>query len=238
MQHSSPLKAPLHMARVAGFTYLLIAVFGAFAIAYVPSQIIVPGDAQATFARLQTRTGLFQAGIFADVVVILAEIVLTAILYALLRPVDAVRSLIAAMARYAMVLVMAVNLMINVTAFMMANGQLAGTPETVLALFEVHAMGVYLWGVLFGMHLLVLGALVCRSGYLPRLLGGLMFVGAFGYLIEGLTRIMALELPGLPWVVIGLLSLVTFGELAFALWLLVRGISTAQWDRRQAPLQA
>jgi len=189
------LEKPMKMARIAGLFYLLIAAFGAFAIAYVPSQIIVAGDAQVTLAQLQAQAGLFRAGIFADMVVILLEIGLTAILYFLLRPVDPVRSLIAAMARFGMVFVMLVNLMLNITTFMMAGGALVGSAETILALFEIHAMGIYLWGVLFGCHLLVLGTLIYRSGYLPRILGGALVIGAFGYLIEGMSQIMGLDTP-------------------------------------------
>lgn len=223
------IENPQKMARAAGLIYLLIAVFGAFAIAYVPSQIVVAGDAGATLANLQSQAGLFQAGIFADMVVILLEIELTAILYFLLRPVDAVRALIAAAARYGMVIVMLVNLMLHITAFMMSNGALSGSAETILTLFEIHAMGIYLWGVLFGIHLLALGMLVYRSGYLPRLLGGALVIGAFGYLIEGLSQIMGLDYVVLEWPVIGLLTLVTVAELSFALWLLIKGLDQAKW---------
>jgi hypothetical protein len=222
---------PIKMARMAGFLYLVIAVVGAFAIAYVPSQIIEPGDAQATFANLQARTGLFRLGIFAGMMVILTEIELTAILYFLLRPVDPVGSMVAAMARFAMVLVMVMNLMLNVTALMMAEGVLAGSPETIQALFDIHAMGIYLWGVLFGGHLLALGALVWRSGYLPRLLGGALVVGSFGYFIEGLSKIMGLEFTVMTWLIIGLLTLVTLAELSLALWLLIKGLDQAKWAK-------
>lgn len=226
---SLPLDNPRKLARQAGLLYLLIAVFGAFAIAYVPSQIVVAGDAQATLANLQARPGLFRLGVFADMAVIGLEIELTAILFFLLRPVDPLGSLVAAMARYGMVLVMLVNLLLNVTAFMMAQGTLPGAPATILALFDVHAMGIYLWGVLFGSHLLVLGTLIWRSGYLPRLLGGALVIGAFGYLIEGMSRIMGLDYPILGVLITGLLILVTIAELSLAFWLLIKGLDTAKW---------
>lgn len=225
------LENPRKMARQAGLIYLLIAVFGAFAIAYVPSQIIVAGEEQATLANLQSQAGLFRAGIFADMMVILLEIELTAILFFLLRPVNPVRSMIAAAARYGMVIVMLINLMLNITAFMMAEGALSGSPATILTLFEVHAMGVYLWGVLFGSHLLVVGMLVYRSDYLPRMLGGALVIGAFGYLIEGLSQIMGLEYVIPSWLVIGLLTLVTFAEIGFALWLLIKGLDEEKWRK-------
>lgn len=220
---------PDKLARHAGLLYLLIAVTGAFAIAWVPSRIVVTGDAVATLANLQARPGLFRLGMAADIVVILSEIALSAILFFLLRPVGALGSLIAALARYAMVLVMLVNLMLNITAFTMAQGDMPGGPAMILALFDIHAMGIYLWGVLFAVHLLVLGTLVWWSGFLPRLLGAALVIGAFGYLIEGVSRIIGLEHALLSALVVGLLTLVTLAELSLALWLTIRGVDVAKW---------
>ena len=105
------------MARHAGALYLLIAVFGAFSIGYVPSQITVPGNALATIEQLRGNSALFSAGVLADMLVIAAEIALTALFYFLLRPVSQARALVAAMARYAMVLVMAVRSRAGIVAF-------------------------------------------------------------------------------------------------------------------------
>lgn len=229
MSVKSALDNPKSLARKAGAMYLLIAVFGAFAIAYVPSQIIVSGDAEATLAQLLAQSGLFRAGIFADVVVIGIEIELTAILYFLLRPVDPVRAMIAMMARFGMIFVMAINLLINATAFLMAQGVLQGSAATIQTLFEIHAQGVFVWGVLFGMHLLALGWLVCHSGYFPKLLGGALSIGAFGYLIEGLSKLMGLEFATLSWLVIALLTIVTIAELSFAFWLVFKGLDEGKW---------
>ena len=226
---NAPLNTPLKTARRAGILYLIIAIVGVFAIAYVPSRIIITGDAPATFANLQAHAGLFRAGILADIVVIVLEIELTAALYYLMRPVNPIGSMIAAMARYGMVLVMLVNVLLNITAFAMASGAMRGAPETVMTLFDIHATGIQLWGVLFGYHLFALGALICRSGYLPRWLGGALVVGAFGYVIEGLSHITGFELPALSVLAIGLLTLVTIAEIGFALWLLIKGLDEAKW---------
>ena len=229
MPFNTSLAAPKALARKAGSLYLLIAVIGAFAIAYVPSQIIISGDAVATMAQMRARAGLFRLGIAGDMAVIAAEIALTAILYFLLRPVDPVRALIAAMARFGMVMVMSINLLINVAAFMMAQGTLSGTAEGMQVLLDIHAQGVYLWGVLFGIHLFVLGGLICQSGYFPKLLGGGLLVGAFGYLVEGASTLMGLEHVALTWTTIALLSLVTISELAYAFWLLIKGLNEEKW---------
>ena len=75
-------------ARTAGLLYLIIAVFGAFAIGYVPSIIIETGDAATTANNLLANKALFNMGIFGDIVVLLVEVVLTAMLYVLFKPVS------------------------------------------------------------------------------------------------------------------------------------------------------
>jgi len=220
---------PHNLARQAGALYILIALIGAFAIAYVPSQIVEAGDAQATAEALMARSGLFRLGMAADSAVILLEIVLTAMLYVLLRPVDAARSMAAAMARFAMVAVMAVILLLNAAALAMSTGALPGSPETVLTLLDVHAQGIFVWGVLFSLHLFLLGGLICRSGYLPKWSGGAMVIGSLGYLIDGLAALMQVDIPTLDIVGGVLLAVATLGELGFAFWLVIKGLDAAKW---------
>ncbi len=70
-------------ARVAGILYLLIALFAPFSMVYVPSMLIVPGDAATTAKNIMTSEGLFRLSIASDSVVFLIEIVLTVLLYVL-----------------------------------------------------------------------------------------------------------------------------------------------------------
>lgn len=50
-------------ARIAGLLYLLMAPFGIFGIMYVPSILIVPGDAATTTNNIITSESLFRSGI-------------------------------------------------------------------------------------------------------------------------------------------------------------------------------
>ncbi len=230
---------PRQLARKAGALYILIALIGPFAIAYVPSQIVTAGDAQATAEALMARSGLFRLGMAADFAVIGLEIVLTAMLYVLLRPVDAARSMAAALARFAMIAVMAVILLLNAAAVAISTGALSGSPETVLALLEVHAQGIFVWGVLFSLHLFLLGGLIRRSGYFPKWFGGAMVIGSFGYLIDGLAALMQVDILALDIVGGVLLAIATLGELGFALWLAIKGLDATKWaDRAQINVQS
>lgn len=236
-----PTHAPETYARIAGSLYLVIAVFGAFSIAYVPSVIIAAGDAAATAANLLAHRAVFSLGVFADFVVMLSEIVLTVLLYVLFKPVSPTLSLIAMVARLLMVVVMAFNLLINLTPMLLLSGAdylSAFSPPQLQAtayLFtQAHGYGVYIWDVFFGFHLLILGYLVMQSGYFPKLLGAGMLIGSFGYLLEGLSKLTFFDNAALAMTVVGLLVLVSISETSFALWLLIKGLDVTGWTKSLA----
>src|SRR5215204_1694117 len=77
--------SPLVYARVAGFLLLFIVLIAPFSQLYVPSTLIVPGDATATANNIGASGWLFHLGIVSDSLVFLIEIVLCVLLYVLLR---------------------------------------------------------------------------------------------------------------------------------------------------------
>jgi hypothetical protein len=234
---SASIQPPVGYARLAGFLYLTIAVFGAFSIGYVPSVIVVTGDAAATANNLLTNIGLFRLGILADLIVLVSEIVLTVMLYMLLRPISQTLSWIAAFARFSMVFVMAINILLNLLPIILLSGPgfqngLGSEQAQSLALlfFEAHQYGVDLWGLLFGLHLLILGYLVTKSGYFPRFLGWMMAIGSMGYMVEGATKVTFTESPAISVAFVLLLTFATLGEISFAIWLSVKGLKLPEWQ--------
>ena len=89
-------------ARIAGILTLLIVVLAPFSMIYVPTTLVVPGDAAATANHIMASEGLFRLGMAGDSIVFLIEIVLTVLLYVLLKPVSKTLSLVAAFSRLAM----------------------------------------------------------------------------------------------------------------------------------------
>jgi len=208
--------------RTAGWLYIVIAVAGGFSIGILPTLIVETGDAAKTLANLSENTDLYRLGILGDIVVLLCEMALTVMLYHIFKPASETLALIASYARFAMVGVMAINILIGSLALYVL-GLSVPNPDMVLALFEAKQIGVYVWGLFFGLHLLALGTIILRFGLFPRLLGWMIGIGAFGYVLEGTSKLAFFEHPLLTWAVIALLVLVTFGELAFAIWLIVKG---------------
>lgn len=216
-------------ARWTGFFYLGIAVAGGFSIAYVPSQIVVSGDAAATVANIVGRTGLYHMGIAADLVVMVFELMAVSMLYFMFRNVSQTLSFAAAMARLSMVSVMSAMLFFHAGATLLAESdQVMAHFSTeqradLAGLFlEMHRAGVWIWQVFFTVHLVLLGLLVLRSGRFPTLLGYGLIIGSAGYLFDSAY---AFAFPSAAWLGTlraGLLAIVTLSEVGFALWLVIR----------------
>src|SRR5438309_1969205 len=58
--------SPKRLARIAGLLYLVVGVFGGFAVAYVSPMLYVPGDAAATVGKVLANADLVRLGVLAD----------------------------------------------------------------------------------------------------------------------------------------------------------------------------
>ncbi len=232
------MKSIKNTGRLAGVLYLLIAVLAPFSILYIPSMLIVPGDAATTASNILASEGLFRLGIVGDSAVILLEIALAAVLYVLLRPVNKILALVVAFARLAMTVVMAVNVFNSLGVLLLSSdaryltvfepGQL---DALVLLFLNLHDSGVYIWQVIFSFQFLVLGYLVFKSGFFPRILGILLMVACLGYLMDSFGILFPIS-GALSIVSSVLLAAGVIGELSFILWLLIKSVNVEQWEIR------
>jgi Domain of unknown function (DUF4386) len=222
-------------ARVAGILYLLIALFAPFSMVYVPSTLIVPGDAATTASHVLASEGLFRLGITSDSIVFLIEIVLTVLLYVVLKPVSKTLSLVAAFSRLAMAVIQGINLLNYVFVLLLVSG--AGylavfardqLHALVLLFLNAHAAVALIWGLCFGLHLFVLGYLVYTSGYIPRMLGVVLIIVSFCYLTQSFGTILFPKYEAI-FASVGYLSII---EIAFPLWLLMKGVHVEQPEQR------
>ncbi|MBT8411294.1 MAG: DUF4386 domain-containing protein [Octadecabacter sp.] len=225
-------------ARTAGTLYLAIAICGGFSIGYVPMQIVA-NDAATSSANLLANQGLFKLGVLADSAVILFELTITAILYHMFRHVGPKMAIVALISRAGMIVVMGINILLWVMPYILLTG--ASEAQAMHALVQLcldaHAMGVFVWQLFFGMHLLALGWLILKSDHVPHLLGWGLFIGAFGYLVQGVVELTFTHAMLLDYSIIALLVIVTISEISFGLWLLIRGGRTStQFTQASATL--
>ncbi len=229
------MKSINKIARIAGILTLIIVVFAPFSMIYVPTTLVVPGDAATTANNIMASEGLFRLGMVSDSIVFLIEIVLTVLLYVLLKPINRTLSLVAAFSRLAMTVIQGINLLNHFFVLLLLSG--AGyltifAPDQlqafVMLFLNAHESVVLIWGLFFGLHLLVFGFLIYKSGYLPKFLGILLLVVAFCYLIQDFGNMLFPQYKVL-FTSIGSLA---FLEIALPLWLLIKGINVEQWQKR------
>jgi len=240
MEGQTTKKNPIKKtARISGILYLIIFIVAPFPFLIGRAGMVVPGDAATTVRNIMSGEFLFRFGMAAESIVFLVEIVLAALLYSLLRPVSKPLSLAAAFSRVGEAVVQAVNLLTSVLVLLLIGG------TGYLAVFEsdqLHALSmlfldanafvVLVWGLFFGFHLLLLGYLVYRSEFWPRILGILLLLAGVGYLAQSFGHFLLPQFDDILSVVVIVLAVP--GELAFTIWLLVKGVNVERWEQRAA----
>ncbi|MFD9466722.1 DUF4386 domain-containing protein [Streptomyces sp. NPDC060027] len=208
---------------VAGLGLLGMTVVSAFSFS-VFSNLVVAGDATRTARAIGDHELLFRALTCGFLIVAVLDVVVAWALYVLLAPVDRNVALLSASLRvvYAAVfaavlghLLAAVRLLTDTTA----QDAFDTRQVDAQALASVNAFkdGWDAALVIFGLHLLVLGHLVLRSGYIPRMLGVLLMIASLGYVVDGLGRCLSrgygANVSGYTFV----------GEALLMVWLLWKG---------------
>lgn len=220
--------SPQHLARTTGFLYLSLAVFGMFS-QLVLEALVVPGDAAATANNILGSLGLFGSSLVTWMVIVVVDVAISATFYLLLEPVSRALSLIAAAFRFIYSAMLGVLLVGLFDAFSLLTrvGQGAQQRQALaLSALETFSAGFLIALVFFGVHLLVLGFLLYRSHYVPRVFGVLLVAAGVGYIADGLATFLIPDYGGLAAAI--LLVHAIAGELGLTTWLLIKGVKVQQ----------
>jgi hypothetical protein len=223
-------------ARFAGLLYLIITVAATIAHFYVPSNIIVPGDAAATANNIINNETLFRVGgIGAELIVLLSEIILSVVLYVILKPVNKTLSLLAAVSRLAMTTIHGLNLINYFFVLLLLGGGYSTVfaPDQLHALvtlfLDAHSYGFTIGIAFLTIHVFILGYLIFKSGYFPRILGILFIAAGFGYLVDSFALLLSTGYETTPGFIAAIIAI---SEIAFPLWLLIKGVNLEGWKKR------
>lgn len=209
-------------AVVAGLFYLFSP--AAYAEFTLYPKIVVAGNAAQTAHNIASNPTLFGVLILCWFVTFLEDIVVAWALYYLLRPVSSAGSLLAALFRllYAAVVLSALGELLVAYRLVTTPQYLAEFGSRALAAnvdLAIHAFRYeYAFAlIVFGGHLIIVGYLIVRSTYIPRLLGPILAIDGLGWIVSGLQPYF-FENAHLDWI-----FYTFFGELLFMLWLLIGG---------------
>lgn len=217
-------------ARIAGVLYLIVVATMMFSLAYVPSQIDVPGNALATFNNIVANESLFRLGIISGLAGYIAFLLLPLALYKLLQGVNRNAALLMVAFAVVSVPVSFVNMLHKFDVLTLLSGAeylRAFTTEQLhaqaMSSLDAYNNGILVSKIFWGLWLLPFGYLVFKSGFLPRILGILLVLGCFGYLGDFLGRSL---FPGYAETTIPRFITLpaSLGEIGTCLWLLIVGI--------------
>jgi len=172
----------------------------------------------------------------ADIVAFASYIALTALLYELFKPVNRSLSLVAASFSLVASTVQAVSSLFHLAPLVLLGGAPYLTVFTVeqlqglaLVLLRLRAAAYHNIGlVFFGLYLLLVGILILRSTFLPRILGVLMGLAGLSYLLF-LSPPLARSLE--PYILV----FPGVGQISLTLWLLVIGVNAQRWKEQASP---
>lgn len=224
---------PRTLARIAGILYLVIFITAGFSQGFVRESMIVPGDASATAGNILAAEGLFRLGFASDLIAFMSDLVVSVLLYVLLKPAGKTLALImVALRLIAHPAIASLNLLGHYNALLLLGGVGGGgyldvfSPEQVnaLVLFVLNSqrIGYMIAGSFFGLSLAFLGWLLLRSDRFPGWLGILLAVAAGGYLIESFGTFLAPQNQSIYSMIVTVTAVV--GEFALTGWLLIKGI--------------
>ena len=217
-------------ARMGGVLYLIIIIGGLFGAGYVPSTIVVHGDAAATVNNILTNESLYRFGLGVHIIVVLCNIPLAVIFYDLFKFANKSLSrlimlfiLVSATIEGVSLLNKFVPLILLQSAAIMTAEQLQATAYMHFLLYEI---GFNLSLAFFGCYCLLAGYLIFRLGVLPRIIGLLLAIGGACYLINSFANFLV------PEFAVGLLPYIFIpcflGEATLCLSLLIKGVNLEQ----------
>ena len=213
--------------RFAGLLYVVGSIPGVFALLYVPSKLIVHGNATATAHNIAAHETLFRFGIAADLISQAIFIFVSLALYDLLKRVNLRQALSMLILILVAIPIAFLNEVNSIAALILVRGAdflsvFDNSQRDALAklFLNLRSGGFDVAGIFWGLWLFPLGMLVYRSGFLPRFLGVLLMVGTFAYLSNSFT---SLVLPNYAAAVSQWMDPLQAVEIVFMLWLLIMG---------------
>jgi len=201
---------------------------------YVPSKLIVHGNAAATANNISANETLFRLGIAGQLIGQAGFIFVALALYDLLKGVN--RWLASLMVTLVVVQIPLafLNELNSIAALALVRGadflSIFDKPQrdAVAMLFlNLHFHGYVVDEIFWGLWLFPLALLVYRSRFLPRFLGIWLVLAGFAWVILSLTGVL---LPQYYDKVFTISQPAVFGELAFMFWLLIKGATPPALD--------
>ena len=217
------------LARIAGLIYLGVVLTGIFSLMYVPSKLIESDNAFLTYQNITSSEPLFRLWIVSGLLCYTFFLFLPLVLYKLLKPVNENYAKLMVLLGVMSVPIFFLNVQNQFNVLSLISGEknhygfsVNQIQSQIMLYLDQYNNGMRIVHIFSGLWLFPFGYLVFKSGFLPKILGILLMLGCFGYLINfvGHTLITNYSKIGVSSYIILPASI---GEIGICLWLLIIG---------------
>lgn len=220
-------------ARTAGLLYLVLAILSAFGLVYVPSMILVPGDAAATAHNIVASESLFRLGFVGNLLAFTVNIFVAVLLYKLFAPVNKTMAALMVVLISVGIAIAMLNELNQFAALLLLGSAdyltafTADQLQAFAALFlDLYEHGFVLAHLFFGLWLFPMGYLVIKSGFVPKVIGFFLLIAGVGYVVDFTLFFL------FPDITVTVSEYTFVGEVLLLLWLLVMGVNVERWQQR------
>jgi hypothetical protein len=224
--------SPRLKARMAGVFELLEALTSGFGQVIIPGMLIVSGNAAATAANILGHGLLFRLSLVAALIAVACHVAWTFLFYELFKPVDRRLSLFAAFFSLVGIAMQAFCILFQTAPLVLLESGRSLSAFSVeqlqalaLTFLKLNAYAFYIYLVLFGFWCVLIGYLIFRSTFMPRIIGVLEAFAGLCWL-SFLWPPLAHYFSPYNQVLAGL------AELSLMLWLLVKGVNVQRWKEQ------
>src|SRR4029077_8814654 len=181
--------SPRFNARMAGLSYLLGALTSVFGQMVVLGMLVVPASATATAANILSHESLLRLGFVASLMTVPFHLIWAVLFYGLFKPVNRSVSLLAGFVMLLGCAMWALSSLLHLAPLLVLEGKRpigAIAPEQLqalaLMLVKLNAQAYDIGLVFFGFWCVLIGYLILKSFFLPRIIGALEMLAGLGYL--------------------------------------------------------
>ena len=221
-------------ARIAGLLYLFVVMTGIFSLMYVPSKLIAADNAALTYQNITSSEPIFRLWIVIGLLCYTFFLFLALVLYKVLKPVHENDAKLMALLALMSVPIYFLNAQNQFNALSLVSGtkshyglSVEQIQWQVMLYLNQYDNGMRIVHIFSGLWLFPFGYLVFKSGFLPKVLGVLLMLGCFGYLINFLGHTLIPDYSK-----IGISSFISLpasiGEIGICLRLLIAGVKNKQ----------
>lgn len=232
MQQTRDL-SPRSLARIAGVCQLLEAITATFGQVIILGKVVVSGNAAATAANIVAHERLYWCGFAASMLAVMLHVPWAFLMYELLKVVNRRVSILAMFVMLMAGAMLAVTGLLYIAPLVILQGggslsafTVAQVQALAAAFLRLNAYAFDMHTMFFGVWCVLTGYLILNSRFLPKVLGGLLIVTGFGWM---LYLSPPLAVPLFPFIA----AASAIGEVPLELWLIVVGLNEARW-REQA----